>query len=81
MENAKKLINDINLKLKKWDEKSNFTIKGVKNLSRSDLDTLVLYAQQYIMSGGYSFSGLMEPFGDIKKVLSKYDITVKDSLF
>lgn len=81
MRNAQKLIKDVNEKIEKWNERSCFTIKGVKNLSRSDMDTLILYAEHYIMSGGNNFSGLMEPLGNIKEVLNKYDITVKDYWF
>lgn len=33
----------IDKKLDNWDERSCFTVKGVKNLSRSDMDTLQLY--------------------------------------
>ena len=74
MRNANKLINDVEKKISNWDERSNFTIKGVKNLSISDLDTLKMYANAYIDSNGFSFDGLMEPLGDIKKVLDAYGI-------
>lgn len=74
MKKAVKLINEIEKKISNWDEKNNFTIKGVKNLSISDLDTLKMYANAYIDSNGFSFNGLMEPLGDIKKVLDAYGI-------
>jgi len=45
-------------------------IKGVKNLSRSDLDTVELYAQTIEKSGSYF--GLMEPRGNVAEVLNKY---------
>lgn len=77
MKNAMKLIKDIEKKINVWDEYSSFTIKGVKNLSYSDLDILKLYANEYITSGGVTFNGLMEPTGDIKKVLDSYNIKVK----
>ena len=44
---AQKIIKDINKKILAWNERSQFTIKGVKNLSRADLDSLVLYAETY----------------------------------
>lgn len=76
MKNAEQLINDVEEAKSKWDERSQFKIKGVGNLSMSDLDQLVLYANTYIDNSS-SFRGLMEPMGDIKKVLDKYGI--KDS--
>lgn len=72
MANTKKLLNDLNRKIKNWDERSCFTIKGVSNLSMSDIETIMLYAQHYELHG--SFFGLMEPRGDIKKVLGAYGI-------
>lgn len=70
---AEKLIKDIEGKIAKWNERSQFTMKGVKNLSRADLDMLELYAKTYIQNGG-SFNGLMEPMGEMKEVFEKYDI-------
>jgi hypothetical protein len=72
--NAEKLIKDIKSKIDKWNERSNFTIKGVKNLSMSDLDTLELYARTFAVNG--SFTGLMDPRGPIKQVLDKYEIAI-----
>lgn len=77
MSNANTLINDINKKKESWNERSQFKLKGVGNLSVSDLDLLELYAQTYITNGG-SFTGLMEPFGEIKEVLDAYG--VKDQI-
>lgn len=73
--NAQKLLKDIDSKLSNWNERSQFRLKGVGNLSRADLDTLTLYAEAYIRSGGYGFPGLMEPRGSIKEVLDKYGVT------
>lgn len=42
MLNTKKLRNDINKKLDNWNERSQFTLGGVKNLSRSDMDILIM---------------------------------------
>lgn len=72
IKNAKKLIDDINKKIENWNERSAFTLKGVKNLSFADLDSLRFYALTFINKG--SFSGLMEPRGAIAEVLAKYNI-------
>jgi len=72
VKNAQKLLNDIEKKIRNWNERSMFTLKGVKNLSMSDLDTLELYATTFIRTGG--FYGLMEPRGAIAEVLTKYNI-------
>ncbi len=69
---AKKLKSEVEAKIKKWDERSNFTMKGVKNLSMSDMDTLVLYAEN--SDGRGNFPGYMEPRGAIREVLEKYNI-------
>ena len=69
---ALKLLSDIKKKLDKWNERSSFTLKGVKNLSMSDLDTLQLYANTLLDYGYYV--GLIEPLGTIKEVLSKYGL-------
>ena len=71
---AEKLIKDINKKRLNWNERSMFTIKGVRNLSVSDLDTIELYANTYIRNGGYGFPGLMNPLGEVKEVLQKYNL-------
>lgn len=72
--NAEKLIKDIDKKIRNWDERSQFKIKGVSNLSRADLDQMKLYAEFFIRNGG-SFSGLMKPMGSLKEVLDAYGIT------
>lgn len=64
-----KLTQDIQKKQKNWNERSMFTLKGVRNLSMSDLDTLILYDEHY---NGYEFVGLMKPRGYIAQVLSAY---------
>lgn len=71
--NAQQLINDANGKLG-GTEANTSELKGVKNLSVSDLETLILYAESYIQSGGYGFNGLMEPLGEVGQVLGKYGL-------
>lgn len=62
-------IKDIEKAIDRWNERSMFTIKGVKNLSRADLDTIILYAEYF---DGQGFPGLMKPLGGVREVLSKY---------
>jgi hypothetical protein len=66
----KSIYKDIN-KCKLKNEYRLSTLKGVNNLSRSDLDTIELYAKTIENQGSYS--GLMEPGGNVKKVLEKYN--------
>lgn len=72
MDNIQKLKRDISTKLNNWDERSSFTLKGVRNLSFSDLEDIKMYAEHYEVYG--SFRGLMEPMGQIKEVLDAYGI-------
>lgn len=69
---VEKLKSDIAKKIANWNERSNFTLKGVKNLSRSDLDTIELYADTIASQGNYN--GLMKPLGSVAQVLSAYGI-------
>lgn len=71
---AEKLIKDIEKKINNWNERSMFTLKGVKNLSRSDLDSIDMYSKHFIRNAGNGFYGLMNPSGSIEEVLHKYDI-------
>ncbi len=83
IKNAIKLMKDVEMKIDKWNGRS-ITLKGVKNLSRADLDSLVLYAQKFIENNGYGFYGYMKPLGSIKKVLDSYGISEQcsfDSLY
>lgn len=70
--NAKKLISDIDKKISTWNERSQFQLKGVKNLSRSDLDTLKLYADAIIMYGNCNC--YMKPRGGVRDVLAAYGL-------
>ena len=64
-------MNNVNSLLKLIEKKrssmelNTVSIKGVKNLSRADIDLLELYA----VSGG---RGMMRPSGNILAVLEKY---------
>ena len=67
-----KLISGINNHLNNWNERSMFSLKDVKNLSRSDMDIILMYAELFQKQG--NFSGLSKPLGYIKKVFEAYNI-------
>ena len=69
---AEQLIKDIKKARNNWDERSQFVLAGVDNLSVADLDVLELYAEYSLKYG--SFAGLMEPLGSISKVLDAYRV-------
>ena len=48
-----------------------FRLKGVKNLSNSDLDTLNMYAYCVLKFGTWQ-GRLMDPMGSVRDVLAKY---------
>ena len=69
---ARKFLTMLERKIDNWDEKSCFTVCGVKNLSRSDMDDLILYTEHFIEYG--YFIGLREPLGNIAEVLKNADL-------
>ncbi len=66
---ARKFLAMLEQKIDNWDERSCFTVCGVKNLSRSDMDDLILYTMHFIEYG--YFMGLCEPLGSIAYVLKR----------
>lgn len=68
-----RLIRDIEKAIRNWDEESSFSLKGVKNLSRADLDVITLYAETISKYGTYD-GFLMPPLGNVEKVLSEYNL-------
>ena len=52
-----------------------FTIRGVENLSRSDLDMIIYYCNYFITNK--TIGGLMPPRGGVRDVLKKIDIVEK----
>lgn len=66
---ARKFLAMLEQKIDNWDERSCFTVCGVKNLSRSDMDDLILYTEHF-REYGY-FMGLCEPLGSIAEVLKR----------
>ena len=72
MANAKQLIKDIDKKLNNWDERSSFKLKGIGNLSYADMESLKLYAEEFLKRGNVNH--FMKPLGDKKEILAKYGI-------
>lgn len=72
---AKRLIETCEREIFK-SEYNLFTIRGVENLSRSDVDTIMLYCEYYIKNK--TIGGLMPPRGGIAEVLKKIDIVDKN---
>lgn len=68
--NANKLIIDCQKSLLK-DEGRIRTIRGVRNLSRADLETAILYAQHVLNYGTWE-GMLMPPRGGVEELLGKY---------
>lgn len=79
IKNANKMLEDIRKKINSWNERSQFTIKGVKNLSRSDLDTITLYGEAIVNYGNYNC--YMKPRGSVKDVLYAYGLGEKEDDF
>ena len=57
-------------------EYSLYSIRGVENLSRSDVDTIIFYCQYYIKNK--TIGGLMPPRGGVGEVLKKINLTEKN---
>lgn len=68
-----KLESDIEKALGRWDEKSQFRLGKVRNLSRADLDTLMIYCEAIRMNGTYK-GVLMNPLGYVGEVLRSYNL-------
>ena len=68
--NKEDLELDISNALDKWDEHSMFTIAGVKDLSRSDIDTLSVCCDYYDQHGSLKGLGYF-PIG-VRIVLTRY---------
>ena len=72
IDKAREFLETIERKIDKWNERSCFTVLGVKDLSRSDMDDLILYTEHYIKYG--YFMGLREPLGSVAEVLKNAGI-------
>lgn len=70
---AMSLLDDCTNEIENWDERNQFNLKGVKNLSLSDLETISMYCVCICKHGtidGY----LMEPMGCTRDVLKRYGL-------
>ena len=76
--NAMKCTKDIDAKLRN-SEYNIKSFKGVKNVSVSDLETARMYAEQIANTGNYY--GLMDPCGNVKAILEKYNCLLESSIF
>ena len=76
IEKANKMLRDIQSKIDSWNERSQFTLKGVHNLSRSDMDSIIMYGTAIINFGNYSC--YMEPRCEVRDVLCAYGLASKD---
>lgn len=68
MTNKEQLRRDVEKALDSWDERSNFTLKGVRNLSFSDMQMIEMYLD---LDG----RNLRKPIGEIGRVFEAYGIT------
>ena len=68
--NREDLEYDISIALDRWDGVSKFTLVGVENLSRADLDTLLLCCEYHEEHGGMFPMHLISD--SIKEVLKHY---------
>ena len=72
MSAAQQLISVCNKHLAE-DECKIRAIRGIKNLSRSDLETAILYAQTIASSGSYE-GQLMKPRGGVADLLKAFEL-------
>ena len=75
---AQRIVKDVQRKLDTWNEYSMFKIKGIGNLSRSDMDELLMYCDD-LMNGGFK-QHMFLPRGSIKAVFEAYGITIEDNV-
>ena len=70
--NTARLRNDVRAKLGYGNRNDNFTLAGAKNLTRGDLNTLLMCCDIFTKYG--TLGGLTCLSGKIKAVLKKYSI-------
>lgn len=73
---VRKLEAEVREKMHRQDLKQSLDcvkIKGVKNLSRSDLETILLYCDTIKKHGTWE-GYLMQPLGGVGEVLAKYGL-------
>ena len=70
--NFEKLRRVLYKKLDKWNEYSSFTISGIRGLTRSDIDCLLICCDVYELSG--DIHGLYYFSPEVRRVLEKYEM-------
>ena len=70
--NYQKLRKAIQSKLDRWDERSMFTISGVRRLTRADIDCLLMCCDQYERNGDLQGLDYFSP--EVREVLEKNDM-------
>lgn len=68
--NYKRLRNDISKKIERWNERTLFTLAGVKGLTLGDMNTLMMCCQYYETHG--SLEGINPYNPDVLAVLDRY---------
>lgn len=68
----KRLRNDITKKIEHWNERTLFTLAGVKGLTLGDMTTLMMCCQHYEAHG--SLEGISPYNPDVLEVLERYSV-------
>ena len=70
--NFEKLRRVLYKKLDKWNEYSSFTISGIRGLTRSDIDCLLMCCDWYERNGDLHGLDYFSP--GVQRVLEKYEM-------
>ena len=70
--NFEKLRRVLHRKLDQWNEYSTFTISGIRNLTRADIDTLLMCCDWYEHNGDLQGLDYFSP--EVRSVLEKYEM-------
>jgi len=69
--NPKDLLIILNKELQKETRKTR-TIKGIKNFSYSDIETMIMYIEYYI--NNWNINRFTKPLWNIKELFNKFNI-------
>lgn len=72
IQNFNRLRQVIKKKLDQWNERSTFTISGVRNLTRSDIDALLMCCDQYERNDDLQSLDYFSP--GVRRVLEEFDM-------
>lgn len=70
--NTARLKHDISQKIQHWNERTLFTLAGIKGLTLGDMNTLMMCCQHYDAHG--SLDGINPYNPDVLQVLDKYTV-------